>query len=155
MVSRAKIFEKKATNISKKANMYIWGISFCVLLLTLIMISLTENRHNYRLILLVLTMMAVEGSQFIFQELREHDTSHKLIADAFYVSSDTYVHWLFCLIYLKLAIDVKYLLDKRIYLSNSSIIKQCKRDNLYLDMAHCLNIVICIGLFIMQAFLKG
>lgn len=39
------------------------------------------------------------------------------------VPFDIFVHWMFCSIYMKLSIEVRYLLDKRIYTDNLDIMK--------------------------------
>jgi hypothetical protein len=47
-----------------------------------------------------------------------------------------------CYIYLKLQIEVKFLLDNRIYTGNQIIILKRNRENFYLEVAKILNVMI-------------
>ena len=63
------------------------------------------------------------------------------IAFDFYWSFDTIVHWMVCLIYLRVTIEAKYLLDLRTYAYNSSM-QAIDKDKDYLSKANILMIVI-------------
>jgi hypothetical protein len=55
---------------------------------------------------------------------------------------------MFCYIYLKQQIEVKYLLDNRIYTSNQAILMHRNRENFCLEVANILNLLISVGLLI-------
>ncbi len=74
-------------------------------------------------------------------------TNEILIAIA--VSFSNYVHWMFCYIYLKQQIEVKYLLDKRIYAANQAILMQRNRENFCLEVTNIFNILVSIGLIVL------
>jgi hypothetical protein len=82
----------------------------------------TENK-NWRLKVMIFTMMMYAASYVGIVWLYElgYFTIY-LILYAIIVSIGIYLHWLFCYIYLKQQIEVKYLLDNRIYAANQEII---------------------------------
>ncbi len=66
---------------------------------------------------------------------------------------DFSIQLMFCYIYLKLSIEVKYLLDSRIYFQNSGIILLRNRENFCLEVANIMNIFISIGLLVYEIWL--
>jgi hypothetical protein len=68
----------------------------------------------------MISTMMVYSASFTFSQfcMRHGYDLTALILNAIVVSFDSYVHWMFCYIYLKLQIEVKYLLDSRIYAAN-------------------------------------
>ena len=110
----------------------------------------TKNK-NWRLKVMIFCMMVYAASS-ILQTCSEKEnkikTSHIFYAIAY--SFENYVHWMFCYIYLKLQIEVKYLLDNRIYTANQEIIMQRNRQNFCLEIANILNIMISIGLLLLS-----
>ena len=60
---------------------------------------------------------------------------------------------MFCYIYLKLSIEVKYLLDSRIYFQNSDIIMQRNRENFCLEVANVINVFLSLGLLAYEIWL--
>ena len=69
-----------------------------------------------------------------------------MIFGAIYTSFANFVHWMFCYIYLKLQIEVKYLLDSRIYTTNQDIILKRNRENFCLEVVNILNALISVGI---------
>ena len=69
-------------------------------------------------------------------------------AYAFKASSVTFVHWMFCFIYLKLKIEVKYLFKDQIYCDNNDLMISMNRENLALNIANVVNIGMCLGIMI-------
>ena len=65
------------------------------------------------------------------------------------------MHWIFCYIYLKLQIEVKYLLDSRIYTTNQDIILKRNRENLCLEVANILNALISLGILVGEIWMGG
>jgi hypothetical protein len=79
-----------------------------------------------------------------------HGVSKSAVISSYvYNSFDTYVHWMFCYIYLKLQIEVKYLLDSRIYTGNQEIILKRNRENFCLEVFNLLNALFSLGLLIL------
>ena len=78
----------------------------------------TENK-NWRLKVMIFTLLIYAASLTVskFCLLRGYYTSAKII-NAFVVSFGIYIHWMLSYIYLKQQIEVKYLLDNRIYAFN-------------------------------------
>ena len=101
---------------------FIYVFYFCSILANvffLTFILLTENKKNWRLLLEVISMMFTAAGYLIGKYYYSH--KHYLtgaISSSIANSSDLTVHWMFCYIYLKLAIEVRYLLDNRIYTIN-------------------------------------
>ena len=62
---------------------------------------------------------------------------------------------MFCYIYLKHKIEVKYLLDSRIYTTNQDIIMQRNRENLCLEVANLLNFLLSVGLLVWYICMKN
>ncbi len=58
------------------------------------------------------------------------------------------MHWLFCYIYLKQQIEVKYLLDRRIYSANQAIIIRRNLENFCLEFANIVNLLISVGILV-------
>ena len=90
---------------------------------------------------MICTMM-VYALSFIFKEFCiEHGFySLAVILYAFEISFAIYVHWMFCYIYLKQQIEVKYLLDSRLYTGNQKILMKRNRENFCLEIANILNL---------------
>ena len=75
-------------------------------------------------------------------------TPEEFRAYAFKASSVSFVHWMFCFIYLKLKIQVKYLFKDQIYCDNNDLMISINRENLVLNIANVVNIAICLGIMI-------
>ena len=113
----------------------------------------TENK-NWRLKVMIFTMMGIAAS-YIGTELCLQ-LGNRTAAVRIYAinnSFDNYVHWLFCYVYLKQQIEIKYLLDSRIYVANQEIIMQRNRENSCLEVANILNLLISVGLLIWQMWM--
>ncbi len=67
--------------------------------------------------LLVMMVLAVSATLINISYWHNH-FQLALIFTSITISFDNYVHWMFCYIYLKLQIEVKYLLDSHIYTGN-------------------------------------
>ena len=62
---------------------------------------------------------------------------------------------MFCYIYLKIQIEVKYLLDSHIYTGNQDIILKFNRENFFLEFANILNTIVSLGLLIINILSDG
>jgi hypothetical protein len=60
-----------------------------------------------------------------------------------YISFDTLVHWQICSIYIKVAIEAKYLLDSRIYLEDGFDFSELHNKRRNLRIANIVNVLIC------------
>ena len=126
----------------------MWSASFFASLFYTFYLCFRDN-NNWRLRLILGLMMVVAVSSSLITILNGQG-HYKLavISSALLISFDTYVHWMFCYIYLKLQIEVKYLLDSRIYMGNQEIILKCNRENFCLEVANILNALISLGFLI-------
>ena len=129
----------------------IWSITFFALLLYWVFVLLTSNKHNWRLVLILMMMTVTTLTKFFYAVIVDFfpdSINVEYTVYALSTSTDILVHWIFCEIYLKLAIEVKYLLDNRIYSDNSGLILDFNRENCCLRTANFSNIVICLILVV-------
>jgi hypothetical protein len=126
---------------------YFLSIMANVFFFTFIM--LTENKKNWRLLLEVISMMFTAAGFFIGKYCYSHKNYYTgAISSAIANSSDLLVHWMFCYIYLKLSIEVRFLLDRRIYTTNQDIILKRNRWSLSLEIANILNFLVVIAILV-------
>lgn len=59
---------------------------------------------------------------------------------------DVFVHWMFCSIYMKLSLEVKYLLDIRIYMDNEDLMEKFDDEKTRLNQANGVAVFICLCL---------
>lgn len=60
--------------------------------------------------------------------------------------SEPLVHLYICVIYLRVAIEVEYLLDKNIYLENQATLKAFDGKKRNLEVFWIANVILCVGL---------
>ena len=100
----------KICGLAARWSVYIcYGTTFFIMTVLLGWIMNTPQKGNWRLIVLVLSMMTVCASYPTYVYFI--GTKREFRAYSFKASSVTFVHWMFCYIYLKLAVEVKYLFN--------------------------------------------
>ena len=127
------------------------AVAFTGLLGLLAYALATEIRHNVSLVLLLLTMALATGAYLA--QVTEYEFTHvytKLMDIEFdaYISFDTLVHWQICAIYIKVAIEAKYLLDQRIYLEDGFDFTELNTKRSCLKIANIVNVVICVSMLV-------
>lgn len=55
---------------------------------------------------------------------------------------------MFCYIYLKLSIEVRYLFNGQIFCENNNLMIQMNKEQLILNIANLVNITICLGILV-------
>jgi len=111
-----KSFFVYSTEISSMCNLVISAIALFCLVALLIYVLLSKMRGNVSLVLLLVTMVlattgyCVEYVQVHYTHTHEYGKFMWIDYDT-YVSFDTIVHWQFCAIYIKVAIETTFLLD--------------------------------------------
>jgi len=119
------------------------------MLIMLIYVLATHHRSNLRLIVLVLVIII--NSVFYSWSLLEFTKNKEditFILVGITETFDTLAHWLISEVYLKLALEVTFLLNKSIYLDNQHLMHQYYRLNCWLKILNFTNILACLILLI-------
>ena len=110
----------------------IYIVSWFIFLFYLGYIVSTSLRKNRMLLVLILAIVAYVTDCIIFFAGGVFKFYSGSFVFALYVSIDLFIHWMFCYMYLKLSIEVKYMFDRRIYFDTGEIMLAINREKLCL-----------------------
>ena len=126
----AESFHGIAYTIDLNSFLVIYGIGIWPLIFYLIYILITDLKKNWRLLVMLIGMMVFDLASLVNATGALLESSKtQYIAYSIMVPSDTFVHWMFCSMYLKLSIEVKYMFDLKIYTNSYEINQKIRRDN--------------------------
>ena len=140
-----------STEISSMCNLVISAIALVCLVTLLIYVLLSKMRGNVSLVLLLVTMVlattgyCVEYVQVHYTHTHEYGKFMWIEYDT-YVSFDTIVHWQFCAIYIKVAIETTFLLDQRIYTDKAFDFSELYRKRCWLKAANILSVMVFLAM---------
>ncbi len=131
-------------------NLIVSAIVLVGLACLLIYVLASKMRRNVSLVLLLITMLlATTGYCAEWVQVHYDGVYGKLtwIEYDTYVSFDTIVHWQFCAIYIKVAIETKMLLDQRIYIDSTFDFSELHRKRMWLKIANILNVIVFLAMW--------
>ena len=129
------------------SSLVLYAVGWLIYFFYLVYILLTTLRKNWRLLVIV-TAMIVNATACIVEFAAYSFTLEQtgFYAYAFADSADTFVHWMFCYTYIKLSIEVRFMFDRRIYMSDPMAMQEINRYNCFLNIANAINVAICGGM---------
>jgi len=136
-----------SSEISSICNLIISAIALATLITLLIFVLFSKMRANVSLVLLLITMVlsttayCIEYLQINLKRTSEYNKFMWIDYDT-YVSFDTIVHWQFCAIYIKVAIETSFLLDQRIYTDEAFDFRGLYRKRCFLKAANILSVIL-------------
>ena len=125
-------FFRIVSNIRGVGSFAIFIVSWFIFLFYLGYIVSTTLRKNRMLLVLILAIVIYVTDCIIFFAGGVFKFYSGSFVFALYVSIDLFIHWMFCYMYLKLSIEVKYMFDRRIYFDTGEIMIEINREKLCL-----------------------
>ena len=136
-------------------SLMMYSVDWLIYFVYLVFIVSSTLRKNWRLVVMVLAMILNATASIMYYSAVAFSLSETwLWVYTFAVSADLFVHWMFCYTYLKLSIEVKFMFDRRIYTNDPEVIQEINRYNFCLNIAHVINIAICVGLLVSGIVVK-
>ena len=120
-------FFRIASHTNGVGSFAIFIVSWFIFLFYLGYIVSTTLRKNRMLLVLVIAIVTYVTDCIIFLAGVVFKFFSGTFVFALYVSIDLFIHWMFCYMYLKLSIEVKYMFDKRIYFDTGEIMLEINR----------------------------
>ena len=125
-------FFRIASHINGVGSFAIFIVSWFIFLFYLGYIVSTTLRKNRMLLVLILAIVTYVTDCIIFLAGVVFKFFSGTFVFALNVSIDLFIHWMFCYMYLKLSIEVKYMFDRRIYFDTGEIMLEINREKLCL-----------------------
>ena len=125
-------FFRIASHTNGVGSFAIFIVSWFIFLFYLGYIVSTTLRKNRMLLVLILAIFAYVTDNIIYLAGLVFKFYSGSFVYALLISLELFIHWMFCYMYLKLSIEVKYMFDRRIYFDTGEIMLEINREKLCL-----------------------
>ena len=125
-------FYRIASHTEGVGNFVMYIVSWFFFLFYLGYIVATTLRKNRMLLVLILAIFAYVTDNVIYLAGLVFKFYSGSFVYALLISLELFIHWVFCYMYLKLSIEVKYMFDRRIYFDTGEIMLEINREKLCL-----------------------